>query len=151
MNKILLSVVMLVLVAHGMAQAPLPRTYDYDAAGNRVLRSTIELRQIAVNSADDEFADMQDSDTKNLYFEEFVDQNRVKIYPNPTHGFVMLRFERPVEKGYFQLTSLSGKLLIEGKIHSTTVEIDLSDFQSGVYMLTLFIYGVAETWKIIKK
>lgn len=56
-----------------------------------------------------------------------------------------------MEKGYFQLTSLSGKLLIEGKIHSTTVEIDLSDFQSGVYMLTLFINGVAETWKIIKK
>ena len=46
---------------------------------------------------------------------------------------------------------MSGKLLIEGKIHSTTVEIDLSDFQSGVYMLTLFINGVAETWKIIKK
>lgn len=35
------------------AQTPLPRTYEYDASGNRTLRKTLELRNLTSTTQDE--------------------------------------------------------------------------------------------------
>ena len=75
----------------------------------------------------------------------------VKVFPNPTQGLVTLQFEQPVENSYYQLNGLEGQLLSEGRISTTTITIDLTEYRTGVYLLTIALNNEKETWKIIKK
>lgn len=149
MRRTLLSVLSILVTVACVAQGNLIRTYDYDAAGNRILRATIELRKAMMNP---EIAETVTTETdKTFYYEEFIGQTSVKVFPNPTHGLITLQFSHSVESGYYKLCSLTGQLVSEGIIESITSTIDLSSYQTGVYMLTLSVNGKEDTWKIIKK
>ena len=130
------------------AQGNLSRSYDYDAAGNRILRSTIEFRCATAN-LDNTVGSVSDFN-QNPYYEELIGNTGIKVFPNPTHGLVTLQLEQPVDKGYYQLFGMAGQLLSEGSI-TTTVTLDLSGYQTGVYMLTITLNDEKVTWKIIKK
>ena len=39
------------------AQSPLPRIYEYDAAGNRVLRKVLELKNLETDTSNNMLAD----------------------------------------------------------------------------------------------
>lgn len=130
------------------AQGELYHTYDYDAAGNRILRKTIEINQRVLKSDSTE-ATSEDSNQKSHY-DEFVGKHVVNVFPNPTHGMLTLQFEQSVDNGYYQLFGLQGQLLAEGRITTTTI-LNLSQYQTGVYMLTIVLNDEKETWKIIKK
>lgn len=130
------------------AQTAIPRTYDYDAAGNRILRTTIELRSTTVHF-DNAVGFVSDS-YQSPYYEEIIGNTGIKVFPNPTHGLVTLQFEQPVKNGLYQLFNLSGKQLSEGSI-ATSTTLDLSGYPTGVYMLTITLNDEKETWKIIKR
>ena len=130
------------------AQTAIPRTYDYDAAGNRILRTIIELRSTKAHF--DNTAESVSKSHQSTYYEEVVGKNAVKVFPNPTDGLVTLQFEQPVENGHYQLFNLSGRLLSEGSI-TTTATIDLSGHPAGAYMLTIRLGDEKETWKIVKR
>ena len=134
-----------------LAQNLLPRTYDYDEAGNRVLRTTVEVRHAKVTENTNNSQTELTNTRQNIYFEEALGQFKVKVFPNPTYGQITLLFDKNFNNGKYQLFNLSGKLLEEGKLYSARVVIDLSDYQTGVYMLTLKVDTLQETWKIIKK
>ena len=54
---------------------------------------------------------------------------------------------------YF-LTDLIGRILISGNLHlpvQKSLQLDLSDFREGVYLLTIKSKNDAETWKIIRQ
>lgn len=133
-----------------IAQGNLPRTYDYDNAGNRILRTTVHLRQVVATDADTTLADKINS-RQEPYYEEFVGEKNVKIYPNPTKGMVTLQFDNPVNTGFYRLSDLSGKLLSDGTITNSIFTLDLSRYENGVYLLTLSLEGQTNTWKIIKQ
>lgn len=130
------------------AQGELYHTYDYDAVGNRILRKTIEMTNRATKSGNSEAAS-EDSNQK-PHYEDFIGKKNVKVFPNPTHGMLTLQFEQSVDNGYYQLFGLQGQLLAEGRITTTTI-LNLSQYQTGVYMLTIVLNDEKETWKIIKK
>jgi len=130
------------------AQGELYHTYDYDAVGNRILRKTIEMTNRATKSGNPEAAS-EDSNQK-PHYEDFIGKQNVKVFPNPTHGMLTLQFEQSVDNGYYQLFGLQGQLLAEGRITTTTI-LNLSQYQTGVYMLTIVLNDEKETWKIIKK
>ena len=61
MQKFTLSFFLLFVTVACIAQGNLPRTYDYDNAGNRILRTTLTIRQVVVAEADTSFADVSNS------------------------------------------------------------------------------------------
>ena len=138
------------VAVYGFAQSTLPRTYDYDNAGNRILRTTVRLRQAVAAEADTSFADTSNN-KQEPYYEEIVGENNVTVYPNPTKGLVTLQFNKPVKTGLYRLSDLSGKLLLDGAITTSIFTLDLSRYENGVYLLTLTLDGQTDTWKIIKQ
>ena len=150
MKRLSLLIFLIGMIVYGFAQGTLPRTYDYDNAGNRILRTTVRLRQAVAAEADTIFADVSNS-KQEPYYEEIVGENNVKIYPNPTKGMVTLQLGKPVKAGLYRLSDLSGKLLSDGTITNPIVTLDLSRYENGVYLLTLTLDGQTDTWKIIKQ
>lgn len=150
MKKITLVFLLLFVTLSCLAQGNLPRTYDYDNAGNRILRTTVRLRQEAAVDSDTNFADMSNS-KQEPYYEEIVGENYVKVYPNPTKGQVTLQFNKPVKTGRYRLSNMSGKLVLDGAITTSFFTLDLSRYKDGVYLITLSLDGKTDTWKIIKQ
>ena len=127
MKKVLLSVITMLITMMCVSQNPLPRSYHYDEAGNRVLRATL-IMKVAIANSDN--AEILTTDTfQSLYYEEFIGEISVRVFPNPTHGIVTLQFSQPVESGRYQLCGMSGRMLSEGTIESATSIINLSDYQ----------------------
>ena len=149
MKKITLSLLISVIALSCLAQVEVTHTYDYDAAGNRVSRTVLEISNKSLKS--DCHQDSAWDSEQNQHYEEFIGKNSVKIYPNPTHGMVTLQFEKPIDNSYYQLFGLSGQLLSEARITEMDIILDLSNYRTGVYMLTISINEKKETWKIIKK
>ena len=149
MKKIIVLSLASFIVLSCLAQENLPRTYDYDAAGNRILRSTIEVDAKSLQS--NQVSVSASESTSDRYYEELIEEINVKVFPNPTHGLVTLQFGQPVAGSYYRLSNLAGQLLSEAWITGTTITIDLSAYKTGVYMLTIALNGKTETWKILKK
>jgi len=84
---------------------------------------------------------------------EKIAQAEIKIYPNPTTEKITLEFSGNVRVENFrplQIYSLSGQLLHEQPVHSTTTVISLAGMPKGVYILKVNVNGVTEDWRIIK-
>jgi hypothetical protein len=147
-----------------MAQRQLVIQYEYDAAGNRILRKTVDLilQKSSVLSDSTETEQILPNEplphTTNLtpqtavYFVEKIAQVEIKIYPNPTTEKITLEISEwnNLQAGIFKLYSLNGQLLQEQLVHSPTTTISLAGFAKGAYILKMQINGVTEDWKIIK-
>jgi len=104
--------------------------------------------------------ELQEPDGK--YFVETIAQTEIKIYPNPTTEKITLEFSRggavethggAVETqriASLRLYSLSGQLLQEQTVHSSTTVISLAGMPAGVYLLKVRVNDSVEDWKIIK-
>jgi hypothetical protein len=59
----------------------------------------------------------------------------LRIYPNPTNGILTIESKIPLHDGLLEIYSTKGVLLLKGKIHRERVDLDLSDFSKGIYVL----------------
>lgn len=66
-----------------------------------------------------------------------TDEIEVKVYPNPTSDFVIVSNNKKLE-GRFKLNNLFGKTLLEGEINDEREKIDLLDFRTGIYIISLY-------------
>jgi hypothetical protein len=83
MKKQILCFLCLCIPLFCIAQNPLPRQYDYDDAGNRIVRKVVRMPvPPAPTFGDDSIAVvvLQDPD----FYTETIAQVEIKIYPNPT-------------------------------------------------------------------
>jgi len=141
-----------------MAQTPLARQYSYDASGNRTACAVINMSppQAPPDSTKDQKLQVTSYELQEIEYEYFIEKNaqtEIKIYPNPTTEKITLEFSGDVRIDNFrslQLFSLSGQLLQEQQIHSTTTTLSLAGMPKGVYILKVNVNGVTEDWKIIK-
>jgi hypothetical protein len=60
-----------------------------------------------------------------------------KIFPNPTHNKLHVSTSGFESNGTYTLHDLQGKTMVSGMFHKNLFEIDLSQFNAGVYFLTL--------------
>ena len=155
--------------------------YDYDAAGNRILRKVVLIKipkvledslritgdELLVTSdelqvTNDELQVTNDElqvtsyelqEANYEYFVEKLDKVEIKIYPNPTTERVTLEISgwQELKTGRFQLYSLMGQLLQDSPVYSLSTEINLSGLTNGAYILRVFINDETEEWKIIKQ
>jgi hypothetical protein len=87
-----------------------------------------------------------------LGVEEPITAFSLAIYPNPTSKFISMDFKNQFEEGYhFKLFDLQGKLLIDQNVHNQNTKIDLRDFASSTYILSLFKNNSRiQSFKILK-
>lgn len=65
------------------------------------------------------------------------EKNDIQLYPNPSHGIVMLAIDTKYIGTYLSIYSLLGELIFEGTISSSQMTLDLSQFEKGIYMLRI--------------
>ncbi len=96
------------------------------------------------------------SEEQSYLFEELPDEpkevlftqdnsSRIKIYPNPTSGVIILPSQEDI---IFEITDSTGKSVLKGVAQKT---IDLSNLQSGVYFIILKDSKSAYNFKFIKE
>jgi len=149
---------------------PLPRYYEYDAAGNRVVRKVIDVPkvlpappedslavisdelQVTSNKLQDELQSFESQKSPEYYLEKLA-QVEMKIYPNPATEKITLAISNleKMQNGTLQLYSMNGQLLQTQPIHSAICEISLAGLATGSYILKVQINDTTENWKIIKQ
>lgn len=77
----------------------------------------------------------------------------LKVYPNPTSGFVNVQFNKLVENTNYLVFDSNGKMIDNGMINSTNTSLDFKKFASGSYILKLNYNSnhPLQTFKIVKK
>lgn len=117
-------------------------TYAYDAMGNRVKREIVLPTKSAA------------ANTEETFFTEEVSQRTIKIYPNPSDGFLKVEIENTegIKNCTFTISALNtGKLVKKLKATLPVTDIDISNQPYGIYVLLIDIDGEFTSWKIIKK
>jgi hypothetical protein len=71
------------------------------------------------------------------------------IYPNPTTGIINVRASENIKS--ISVFDILGKQISNKDIHSNDTQIDITNYNAGIYYLKIFSEnGVLETKKIIK-
>lgn len=76
-------------------------------------------------------------------------QNNFVVYPNPTSGFVNIHFADTGEKKV-ELLTIDGKILLERNISDLKTVIDLSELQSGIYLIRWTNSGQTGIQRLVK-
>lgn len=155
MSRFLIFNTLLFLPLISFCQSSLPRTYEYDESGNRILRKILELKSLETDTNDYILADdisytQENTPKREEVFEEQIGNVSIRVFPNPTQGALTLQCDASVS-GTYEVLSQSGQLLQNGRIVSNTSHIDFSPLPSGAYLLRLNMKDKSETWKIIKR
>lgn len=77
------------------------------------------------------------------------EKNNFEIYPNPASNFVTISSELSVD-ATFAISDINGKLLVNGKVENNS-EIDISQLQSGFYLISISSDYQKQIFKIIKQ
>ena len=67
---------------------------------------------------------------------EISDTPLARVYPNPTDGTVILEFEAD-DVYILTLADMTGKALMRQTVKGQRVQVDMGDYPSGVYLLTI--------------
>lgn len=73
------------------------------------------------------------------------------VYPNPTNNIINIQFEKVGESTSYELTSIEGKIVLEGKVNNNLTQLDLSRESKGIYLLKVISNKKITTHKIIKQ
>lgn len=123
--------------------------YSYDANGNRITRTPINLTLISKSVVIDSTQNKNNKPTGN------VSSNfRLSVAPNPTKSFVNVTLESNDVKGKFEfeytITSITGALIVKNNVLASSTDIDLSGITDGVYLLKVTTSNKNFIYKIVK-
>lgn len=78
----------------------------------------------------------------------------IRVFPIPVSDKLMIEVR---QSGYelfsYELTDISGRKMVDGKLYFVTAEIDMSRYAPGIWLLRVFSHdiGIARTYRIIKE
>lgn len=79
-----------------------------------------------------------------------INASRIKAYPNPAHNLLFI--STPDAAGVMTLRDITGKVVIEQKVNSKLIYLDVQSIPRGLYIATWSDEnGISETQKIIVK
>lgn len=79
---------------------------------------------------------------------QFESADAIKMFPNPTSGIVRISSITPVD---VVISDVTGKVILTQKAVTNETAIDLSAFQTGIYMAKMTSGNAQQTQKIILK
>lgn len=117
-------------------------SYTYDAAGNRVSRTTVILKK-PENKDNKNYTDI------NNPFKE----GNILIAPNPTAGTLYISFNDIELIGNTEITlyDISGRIILNQKVKSNREELDLSNNPAGTYILIIVSGNDKIEYTVIKE
>ena len=77
------------------------------------------------------------------------DDLNINVYPNPTIGFATLEANAVIEN--VEIYALDGKLVYTAQPNQSRVNLDLSELNTGVYVVRSYANGIFNTTKLVKK
>lgn len=77
------------------------------------------------------------------------EKNNFAVYPNPANNFITISSELSIDATY-EISDFNGKLLSRGKVENNR-EIDISQLQTGFYLISISSDNQKQTFKIIKQ
>lgn len=114
--------------------------FDYDNAGNRIMR-WIDITRLKET-------DSVPADFKIPVTEYFT---QTKLYPNPTYGGLTIDMEVDTEHPVsFLLADMHGKNLLTGTIRDRKTTLNLEAYKPGIYFIRLDNDLGSAIFKIVK-
>ena len=82
----------------------------------------------------------------------FKNEEMIKVYPNPSNGKVNIRINQFNGKLNIQVVDINGRVIYNSINDNFNIEktIDLSSFQTGIYIIKISGESINHTQKIIK-
>lgn len=74
----------------------------------------------------------------------------ILLYPNPTNEFIVLQLDNFTNDLKYSLVDMNGKIVAQAAIESKESQIDMRQYASGKYNLTISNDTTNQTIKIIK-
>jgi len=129
-------------------------SYGYDFAGNRTSRSiTIPpARPVAENNSVLKSSEEKEGNSDKI-FKDSLGKVEIKIYPNPTKGWLRVELLNLAEGANANLTifDIQGKKLIDIAVVNQSNQLDLSNLPAGSYYLVIKSNDLQTNWTIIKE
>lgn len=116
-----------------------------NANGSNVLIGSSGDETVAFNSG--KVYMFQNNTLSNDAFQSNI---QLEIFPNPTSNFVQINSNQNIDS--YSLFSIDGKLVLTKKISNLNqITVDITELNSGVYLLNLNSNGIVINNKIVKK
>lgn len=139
------SIALLLLIFRCAISQDFKASFEYDENGNRVFAKVIYL---SLSPELDNQGDSQNDNINNISF---------KVFPNPTQGVIRIELidfnpeDFTQEFSRLQVFDVSGKQIIQKSYFQQIVDVNLSSFPDGIYLLKLSFGGISNHYKIIKQ
>lgn len=90
-------------------------------------------------------------EVKGLTAVEFLSEDKIQIYPNPTSGIVHVKFAKiPEADTKISVFDLSGKLVLQRDVISLNDDLDLNNCRPGIYLLKIGNNN-SQVYRLVKK
>ncbi|HAH59082.1 MAG TPA: hypothetical protein DCL86_13125 [Bacteroidales bacterium] len=118
--------------------------FEYDLAGNRVLRY-LDTKKSTEAEVDSLFK-------AGTITDKITGDNLIRVYPNPTYGIINVEFMEIIEgQTVYFITDQNGRQVMTGKTNSLSNTIDITHQSRGVYYLVIKAPEIYQVYKIIKQ
>ena len=84
---------------------------------------------------------------------EFIAQNDIKVFPNPTSNYLLVAFPKEINLVQIEMTDALGKIVFSKEIKpiSNEYQIDVQGFSEGIYFINVLHKNSKSTFKIVIK
>ncbi len=128
--------------------------FDYDDAGNRILKHAIYVP--VISSAEFQSDSIQDKEfpiKSTITDSASINDHMINIFPNPTLGRFRVNISSlsGSDNVSYVLISLTGRVIDKKLITARDTEINLEDMKNGPYVFKLTMNGTVKSWIIIKR
>lgn len=143
MKKLFFTLTFVAFASFAYAQTPLPIEITYDAAGNRITRKVLQVRM-------DSKGGLQ---ADSSYYLDRMQTMQMKVYPNPTQGKIYIEIQEAEETvaNTIRIYNSQGQIIHEKEGVGDRMEVDVSSFPAGYYLVELSANGEHSSWKIVKR
>ena len=124
--------------------------YTIDGAGMDIITSCIAelmpnttyfVRAYATNSVGTGYGNELSFATNNVAVDDYTTTYQLEVYPNPTHGKIMISVDNPnIDIAFIVIYDATGKKIkvIDWTGHNQSQEVDFSRMDAGLYSIKLF-------------
>jgi hypothetical protein len=89
--------------------------------------------------------------TEGVGITNYALEDKVSVYPNPAHHYLVISSEEGVSISRYALYSIDGKLLLNVTVDNSSVRVPVDNLANGIYFLEIVCDEGVITKKIVKK
>jgi hypothetical protein len=127
--------------------------FTYDNAGNMTSRKIIDLSTPEKAENKDNADNTENTNDLDNFYEDFLGEQEIKIYPNPTKGKLVVEIPsyQYNSNDKIEIVNIQGSMIMRIQPISTRNTISFQEYANSTYILLMYINGKSTEWKIIKQ